>query len=106
MPRKKMNAPKNMSMCEELTLGSVLNAFPRSQIETMLDKHGRNTKRFRLLPAFLTVYQVIMIGFYGEASLREIFRVMLEKLLNLFAFGKLQIADRSSITTVSMDQIK
>jgi hypothetical protein len=99
MPRKKMEAPKNMSMCEELTLGSVLEAFPRSQIETVLDKHGRNTERFRLLPAFLTVYQVIMIGFYGEASLREILRVMLEKLLNLFAFAKPQIAQRSSITT-------
>ena len=98
MPRKPMAAPKEMSLADHLTLGAVMQTYPRKVIETHLDKTGRNSIRNRLLPAFLVVYLVIVLAMYSEVSVRENLRIVLEGLRRKFGNDETPVAGGTAIS--------
>jgi len=98
MPRKPMAAPSEMSLADHLTLGAVMQTYPRKVIETHLDRTGRNSIRTRLLPAFLVVYLVIVLAMYSEVSVRENLRIVLEGLRRKFGNDETPVAGGTAIS--------
>lgn len=98
MPRKPMAAPREMSLSDHLTLGAVMQVYPRKVIETHLDRTGRNSIRTRLLPAFLAVYLVIVLAMYSEVSVRENLRIVLEGLRRKFGNDETPVAGGTAIS--------
>ena len=98
MPRKPMAAPREMSLADHLTLGAVMQTYPRKVIEKYLDRTGKNSIRVRLLPAFLVVYLVIVLAMYSEVSVRENLRIVLEGLRRKFGKNLPLIAGGTAIS--------
>jgi len=98
MPRKAMSAPEQIRLMDKLTLGALIARYPRNQVELVLNKTKTNSIRRRLLPAFLVVYLVMVIGLYPNVSVREALRITLERLRKLFGQERIKIGVGSAIT--------
>ena len=61
-----------------ISLGVVARAFPRSLVEEILQRTGRESARQRDLPAHVVVYYIIALALYMQVSYREVLRALLE----------------------------
>lgn len=98
MPRSLMKHPEMSVLLKELSVGAVMNCYPRDEVEKVLDETGCQSLRLRILPRFVVVYLVIIMALYSEASIRENLRVLLESLRRKFGVGTVKIAVGSAIT--------
>ena len=93
-----MSAPEKASLIDKLSLGVVMQTYPRKVIENILFRTGLNSVRRRLLPAFTIVYLVILISLYADVSIRENLRILLEGLRRRFGIRNVKIAVGSAIS--------
>lgn len=61
-----------------ISLGVIAKTFPKSKVEDVLKRTGRESARQRDLPAHVVVYYVIALALYMQASYREVLRCLLE----------------------------
>lgn len=61
-----------------ISLGVIAKTFPKSQVDAVLKRTGRESARQRDLPAHVVVYYVIALALYMQASYREVLRCLLE----------------------------
>lgn len=98
MPRKPMSGPKENRLIDHLSLGAVMQSYPRKEIERILDETGKNSVRRRLLSGFVVVYLVILLVLYSEVSARENLRILLESLRQRFGAESVRVAVKSAIS--------
>lgn len=98
MSRKPMVNTKASELLKELSLGAVMEFYPREIVEKSLDVTGTNSVRRRILPMFVVVYLVVLMAFYSEVSVRENLRILLESLRRRFGLGVVKIAVGSAIS--------
>jgi len=100
MSRRIAEKKIDFSPSYEIALGNVMSTFPRKQINRILEKHGRKSERDRRLPTFLTVFLIIMFGFFGEGKFREVLRILMERLPWFFSKENIKVPVDSAITKV------
>jgi len=61
-----------------ISLGVVAKTFPKSLVEDVLRRTGKESARQRDLPAHVVVYYVIALALYMQVSYREVLRCLLE----------------------------
>lgn len=82
-----------------ISLGVVAKTFPKDQVESVLNRLGRNSVRQRDLPAHVVVYYVIALALFMQTSTREVLRCLLEGIQWLMNQGvDLKVANKSSIS--------
>ena len=98
MPRKPMCKQNGVQLMDNLSLGAVMEVYPRKNIEAVLNETLTNSIRRRLLPAFAVVYLVIVLALYSEVSIRENLRTILEALRSSFGKENIKVAGGTAIT--------
>lgn len=97
MPRSPMINTSMTALLTQLNLGAIMQVYPRSLLEAVLDDTGTNSLRRRLNPAYVIMYLVIMLAFYARLSVRENLRLILDQLREVFG-AAVVIAVGSAIT--------
>lgn len=78
MARTLAELPAGARITDYISLGVIAKTFPVRQVQEILDRCGRASRRQRDLPARVVVYYVIALALYMQASCREVLRCLLE----------------------------
>jgi Insertion element 4 transposase N-terminal len=82
-----------------VTLGVLTATVPGELIDAVLAATGRQSRRYRQLPARLVVYYVMALALYAQASYSEVLRCLVEGVRWLRLRGAdVALADKSAIT--------
>lgn len=99
MARTAARLAEGSRITDYISLGVVAKAFPKQQVQDVLNGMGRASARQRDLPAHVVVYYVIALGLYMQVSYREVLRCLLEGVQWLMDKGvDLKVAGKSSIS--------
>ena len=99
MSRKPTCLPPGTRISDLVTLGMLTTTVPGELIDGVLADTGRQSRRYRQLPARLMVYYVMALALYAQASYGEVLRCLLEGVRWLHRRGAaLALADKSAIT--------
>lgn len=74
----------NCKLTEKIGLGAVARVIPAKEVDKALEANGKKEKRSRLLPSRVVVYYIITMTLYSHAGYREVIRIMVEGLKDLF----------------------
>ena len=80
MARKTACLPKGTRISDYVTLGVLTTTVPGELIDAVLSDTGKQSQRYRQLPARLVVYYVMALVLYAQASYGEVLRCLLEGL--------------------------
>ena len=80
MSRKPACLPPGTRISDLVTLGMLTTTVPGELIDGVLADTGRQSRRYRQLPARLMVYYVMALALYAQASYGEVLRCLLEGL--------------------------
>jgi hypothetical protein len=80
MARNAAVIPGGARVTDHISLGVLTSRIPTVAIHRVLNKTGRQSQRERKLPMHVTVYYVVALALYMEASYNEVMRVLLEGL--------------------------
>src|SRR4051794_3640581 len=78
MARTPARLPNGARISDFVTLGVLTTTVPAELIDGVLQETGRQSQRYRLLPAPLVVYYVMALALYAQASYGEVLRCLLE----------------------------
>jgi hypothetical protein len=99
MSRKPACLPPGTRISDLVTLGVLTTTVPGELIDGVLADTGRQSRRYRQLPARLMVYYVMALALYAQASYGEVLRCLLEGLRWLRLKGLDQaLVSKSAIT--------
>src|SRR5919107_4253526 len=99
MARKAACLPQGTRISDFVTLGVLTATVPGELIDGVLADTGRQSRRYRQLPARLVVYYVMALALYAQASYSEVLRCLLEGLRWLRLKGQDQaLVSKSAIT--------
>jgi hypothetical protein len=80
MARTAAVLPEGLRITDLLSMGVLAAKIPRDQVEDVLVKTGRESKRIRQLPAHVVVYYVIALALYMNVAYEEVLRCLVEGL--------------------------
>ena len=99
MARKPARLPNGARISDYVSLGVLTTTVPAALIDAVLADTGRQSRRYRQLPARLVVYYVMALALYAQASYGEVLRCLLEGVRWLRLGGSdAAVADKSAIT--------
>src|SRR5690242_17900988 len=101
MARTHARLPNGARVSDFVTLGVLTTTVPAELIDGVLQETGRQSQRYRLLPAPLVVYYVMALALYAQASYGEVLRCLLEGVRWLCLGGAdaaVAAVDKSAIT--------
>src|SRR5690242_21864451 len=99
MARTHARLPNGARVSDFVTLGVLTTTVPAELIDGVLQETGRQSQRYRLLPAPLVVYYVMALALYAQASYGEVLRCLLEGVRWLRLGGAaVTLASKSAIT--------
>jgi transposase IS4-like protein/DDE family transposase len=99
MARTPARLPNGARISDFVTLGVLTTTVPAELIDGVLQETGRQSQRYRLLPAPLVVYYVMALALYAQASYGEVLRCLLEGVRWLRLRGiDVAAASKSAIT--------
>src|ERR671938_5239 len=98
MARHVSALPKGTRISDFVSLGVLTSTVPAGLVDTVLAETGRQSQRYRQLPARLVVYYVMALALYAQASYGEVLRCLLEGVRWLRLSGTdPALADKSAI---------
>lgn len=80
MARNPARLPGGGRLSDLVSLSLLFAKFPAEQVDRILQRTGRQSRRQRQLPARLMAYYVIALALYMEVSYEEVLRCLLEGL--------------------------
>src|SRR3954451_2531464 len=99
MARKAAYLPKGTRISDYVTLGVLTTTVPGELIDAVLSDTGKQSQRYRQLPARLVVYYVMALVLFAQASYGEVLRCLLEGVRWLHLKGEsTALAGKSAIT--------
>src|SRR3954451_22366936 len=99
MARKAACLPKGTRISDYVTLGVLTTTVPGELIDAVLSDTGKQSQRYRQLPARLVVYYVMALVLFAQASYGEVLRCLLEGIRWLHLKGEsTALAGKSAIT--------
>ena len=99
MARTVAELPSGTRITDYISLGVITKTFPLDTIQAVLQDTERASLRHRDLPTHVTLYYVIAMALYMQASYREVLRCLTEGLQWLLGPGvTLKIAGKSGIS--------
>jgi hypothetical protein len=99
MARTVAGLPSGTRLTDFISLGVLTRAVPLTRVEAALERTDKRSVRQRDLPAHVTVYYVIALALYMQASYREVLRCLLEGLRWLLGpDARLKVAGKSGIS--------
>jgi hypothetical protein len=99
MARKAACLPKGTRISDFVTLGVLTATVPGDLIDAVLAETGKQSRRYRQLPARLVVYYVMALVLFAQASYGEVLRCLLEGVRWLRLKGDATaLAGKSAIT--------
>jgi Insertion element 4 transposase N-terminal/Transposase DDE domain len=99
MARKPARLPNGARISDYVSLGVLTTTVPAALVDAVLADTGRQSRRYRQLPARLVVYYVMALALYAQASYGEVLRCLLEGVRWLRLGGSdAAVADKSAIT--------
>jgi hypothetical protein len=99
MSRKTACLPQGSRISDYVTLGVLTATVPGDLIDSVLAETGKQSRRYRQLPARLVVYYVMALVLYAQASYGEVLRCLLEGVRWLRLKGDATaLAGKSAIT--------
>jgi hypothetical protein len=99
MARKAACLPKGTRISDYVTLGVLTATVPGELIDAVLSDTGKQSRRYRQLPARLVVYYVMALVLFAQASYGEVLRCLLEGVRWLHLKGEsTALAGKSAIT--------
>ena len=99
MARKAACLPKGTRISDYVTLGVLTATVPGELIDAVLSDTGKQSQRYRQLPARLVVYYVMALVLFAQASYGEVLRCLLEGVRWLHLKGEsTALASKSAIT--------
>jgi hypothetical protein len=99
MARKAACLPKGTRISDYVTLGVLTATVPGDLIDAVLSDTGKQSQRYRQLPARLVVYYVMALVLFAQASYGEVLRCLLEGVRWLHLKGEsTALASKSAIT--------
>jgi hypothetical protein len=99
MARHVAALPQGTRISDFVSLGVLTSTVPAALVDTVLAETGRQSRRYRQLPARLVVYYVMALALYAQASYGEVLRCLLEGVRWLRLGGSdAAVADKSAIT--------
>lgn len=78
MPRRPASLPTGARISDFVSLGVLTTTIPGELIDAVLVATGRQSRRYRQLPARLVVYYVMALALYAQASYSEVLRCLFE----------------------------
>src|SRR3954453_11757193 len=78
MARKTACLPKGTRISDYVTLGVLTTTVPGDLIDAVLSDTGKQSRRYRQLPARLVVYYVMALVLFAQASYGAVLRCLLE----------------------------
>ncbi|WP_201839825.1 IS4 family transposase [Microvirga zambiensis] len=98
MARTAARLPDGTRISDHVTLGVLTTTVPAALIDAVLAETGRQSQRYRRLPARLVVYYVMALALYAQASYGEVLRCLVEGVRWLRLSGtNPALADKSAI---------
>ena len=98
MARTAARLPDGTRISDHVTLGVLTTTVPAALIDAVLAETGRQSQRYRRLPARLVVYYVMALALYAQASYGEVLRCLVEGVRWLRLSGTAPaLADKSAI---------
>ena len=98
MARTAARLPDGTRISDHVTLGVLTTTVPAALIDAVLAETGRQSQRYRRLPARLVVYYVMALALYAQASYGEVLRCLVEGVRWLRLSGTdPALADKSAI---------
>ncbi|WP_262266233.1 IS4 family transposase [Microvirga yunnanensis] len=98
MARTAARLPDGTRISDHVTLGVLTTTVPAALIDAVLAETGRQSQRYRRLPARLVVYYVMALALYAQASYGEVLRCLMEGVRWLRLSGTdPALADKSAI---------
>src|SRR3954447_1440137 len=99
MARKAACLPKGTRISDYVTLGVLTATVPGDLIDAVLSDTGKQSQRYRQLPARLVIYYVMALVLFAQASYGEVLRCLLEGVRWLHLKGEsTALASKSAIT--------
>jgi hypothetical protein len=99
MARQPARLPKGTRISDYVTLGVLTATVPGDLIDAVLAETGKQSRRYRQLPARLVVYYVMALVLFAQASYGEVLRCLLEGVRWLRLKGDATaLAGKSAIT--------
>ena len=99
MARTPARLPNGTRISDYVSLGVLTTTVPAALVDAVLADTGRQSRRYRQLPARLVVYYVMALALYAQASYGEVLRCLLEGVRWLRLGGSDAAgADKSAIT--------
>src|SRR4051794_39223116 len=99
MARKAACLPKGTRISDYVTLGVLTTTVPGELIDAVLSDTGKQSRRYRQLPARLVVYSVMALVLFAQASYGEVLRCLLEGVRWLHLKGdSTALAGKSALT--------
>src|SRR3954467_7341435 len=99
MARKAACLPKGTRISDYVTLGVLTATVPGDLIDAELSDTGKQSQRYRQLPARLVIYYVMALVLFAQASYGEVLRCLLEGVRWLHLKGEsTALASKSAIT--------
>jgi Insertion element 4 transposase N-terminal/Transposase DDE domain len=101
MARKPAHLPNGTRISDYVSLGVLTTTVPAALVDAVLADTGRQSRRYRQLPARLVVYYVMALALYAQASYGEVLRCLLEGVRWLCLGGTdaaAAVVDKSAIT--------
>jgi hypothetical protein len=98
MARTPARLPNGTRISDHVTLGVLTTTVPAALIDAVLAETGRQSQRYRRLPARLVVYYLMALALYAQASYSEVLRCLVEGVRWLRLSGTdPALADKSAI---------
>jgi hypothetical protein len=98
MARTAARLPDGTRISDHVTLGVLTTTVPAALIDAVLAETGRQSQRYRRLPARLVVYYLMALALYAQASYSEVLRCLVEGVRWLRLSGTdPALADKSAI---------
>src|SRR5689334_24861816 len=101
MTRASAGLPHGPRISDHVTLGVLTSTVPAGLVDAVLADTGRQSRRYRQLPARLVVYYFMALALYAQASYGEVLRCLLEGVRWLCLGGAdaaVAAVDKSAIT--------
>src|SRR4051812_10457667 len=99
MARKAACLPKGTRISDYVTLGGLTATGPGDLIDAVLSDTGKQSQRYRQLPARLVIYYVMALVLFAQASYGEVLRCLLEGVRWLHLKGEsTALASKSALT--------
>jgi hypothetical protein len=98
MARTAARLPDGTRISDHVILGVLTTTVPAALIDAVLAETGRQSQRYRRLPARLVVYYVMALALYAQTSYSEVLRCLVEGVRWLRLSGTdPALADKSAI---------